>query len=114
MLNNLIVYSLTKGGGGGGGGGPLCPSPPPTHTPTARHRDRYEALFFLFAVLNAVSGALSDQCGVDVIQLAIDVQDVFAVILEGAATLTYTVFEKELGLHPPELGIVIPPSRNVS
>ena len=68
----------------------------------------------LFAVLNAVSGVQSDQCGVNLLQLAIDVQDVSAVILEGAATVTYTVFEKELGPPPPELGIVIPPPRNVS
>ena len=68
----------------------------------------------LFAVLNAVYGVQSDQCGVDLLQLAIDVQDVSAVILEGTATVTYTVFEKELGPPPPELGIVIPPPRNVS
>ena len=68
----------------------------------------------LFAVLNAVYGAQSDQCGGDLLQLAIDVQDVSAVILEGTATVTYTVFEKELGPPPPELGIVIPPPRNVS
>ena len=68
----------------------------------------------LFAVLNAVYGVQSDQCGVDLLQLAIDVQDVSAVILEGAATVTYTVFEKELGPPPSELGIVIPPPRNVS
>ena len=88
--------------------------PPPPHTHPLLDIEIVMKPFFLFAVLNAVSGALSDQCGVDVIQLAIDVQDVSAVILEGAATLTYTVFEKELGLHPPELGIVIPPPRNVS
>ncbi|KAL5505263.1 hypothetical protein EMCRGX_G006667 [Ephydatia muelleri] len=70
--------------------------------------------YFFFAVLNAVYGVQSDQCGVDLLQLAIDVQDVSAVILEGTATLTYTVFEKELGPPPPELGIVIPPPRNVS
>ena len=68
----------------------------------------------LFAVLNIVSGVQSDQCGVDLLQLAIDIQDVSAVILEGTATVTYTVFEKELGPPPPELGIVIPPPRNVS
>eukprot|EP00731_Ephydatia_muelleri_P005592 Em0002g1768a len=68
----------------------------------------------LFAVLNAVSGVQSDRCGGDLLQLAINVQDVSAVILEGTATVTYTVFEKELGPPPPELGIVIPPSRNVS
>eukprot|EP00731_Ephydatia_muelleri_P005609 Em0002g1785a len=68
----------------------------------------------LFAVLNAVSGVQSDRCGGDLLQLAINVQDVSAVILEGTATVTYTVFEKELGPPPPELGIVIPPPRNVS
>eukprot|EP00731_Ephydatia_muelleri_P005600 Em0002g1776a len=68
----------------------------------------------LLAVLNTVSGVQSDQCGVDLLQLAIDVQDVSAVILEGTATVTYTVFENELGPPPPELGIVIPPPRNVS
>ena len=68
----------------------------------------------LLAVLNGVSGMQSDQCGGDLLQLAIDVQDVSAVILEGTATVTYTVFEKELGPPPPELGIVIPPPRNVS
>ena len=68
----------------------------------------------LFAVLNTVLGVQSDQCGVDLLQLAIDVQGVSAVILEGTATVTYTVFEKELGPPPPELGIVIPPPRNVS
>ena len=71
-------------------------------------------LCVLFAVLNAVSGLQSDQCGVDVLQLAIDVQDVPTVVLEGAATVTYTVFERELGPPPPELGIVIEPPRNIS
>ena len=75
---------------------------------------RYFFQCALFAVLNAVYGVQSDQCGVDLLQLAIDVQDVSAVILEGTATVTYTVFEKELGPPPPELGIVIPPPRNVS
>ena len=75
---------------------------------------RYSFQCALFAVLNAVYGVQSDQCGVDLLQLAIDVQDVSAVILEGTATVTYTVFEKELGPPPPELGIVIPPPRNVS
>eukprot|EP00731_Ephydatia_muelleri_P015570 Em0008g1290a len=74
--------------------------------------DSFQCVFF--AVLNIVSGVQSDQCGVDLLQLAIDIQDVSAVILEGTATVTYTVFEKELGPPPPELGIVIPPPRNVS
>ena len=75
---------------------------------------RYFFQCVLFTVLNAVSGVQSDQCGVDLLQLAINVQDVSAVILEGTATVTYTVFEKELGPPPPELGIVIPSPRNVS
>jgi hypothetical protein len=68
----------------------------------------------LALLLSTVSGLQSNQCGVDLHQLAIDMQDVSTVILEGTAIVIYTVFQRELGPPPPQLGIVIPPPRNVS
>lgn len=70
--------------------------------------------FVFFAIFRTVSGLQSDQCGGDLLQLAINIQDISTVILEDMATVTYTVFERELGPPPAELGINIPPPRKVS